>query len=202
MFVTYDKRETKDAARGRWKEILINRIGVDEKYLTGKPYPTCPICLQGTTDKWRWTNYQDNGGAICNSCLKAGDGFEFIMAYSRVTFDQAVNMVGEYLGIDPVKPKAKPKPKQTDKAFRSKGWNENLARAWANAKGIPLSRLEAFGCLLAEHYSHSVLALPQRGPDGEDTGYTMYHSRPGGKLLVGPKDNRQEVRVKVLKLDL
>lgn len=206
MPATYDKHETKTAARGRWREILMNRIGIDERYLTGQASPTCPICLQGTTDKWRWTNYKDDGGAICNSCLKAGDGFEFIMAYCKVSFDQAVNMVGEYLGINPAAPvattAAKPasKPKAS-KAFRSKGWNENLARAWAKAKGFEFDDLIAFGCVLAEHYSHSVLALPHRGPDGEDTGYTLYNSRPGGTLIVGPKDNRQEVKVKVHKLD-
>jgi len=87
------KRKTADAARGKWRGILL-ALGIDEKYLTGKHGP-CPMC-EGR-DRFRWDNQNGNGGFICNVC-GAGNGFDLLMQVKGWKFSQAAAEVDQVCG--------------------------------------------------------------------------------------------------------
>lgn len=57
-------RDLKAQARGRWPDLL-RQLGVDRKLLN-KRNQACPAC--GGKDRWRFTNHEDTGQAICNQC--------------------------------------------------------------------------------------------------------------------------------------
>lgn len=64
-----------EEARGRWPSIL-SRLGVPAKALTGKHGP-CPMC--GGKDRFRFTDWKQNGTFICNQC-GSGSGMALLMA--------------------------------------------------------------------------------------------------------------------------
>jgi putative DNA primase/helicase len=53
-----------ERARGRWRELL-PRLGVDHRFLTGKPGP-CPIC--GGKDRFTFDDKWNAGGYYCHQC--------------------------------------------------------------------------------------------------------------------------------------
>lgn len=87
------KRKTADAARGKWRGILL-ALGIDQAFLTGKHGP-CPIC-EGR-DRFRWDNRNGDGGYICNVC-GAGNGFGLLMAVKGWKFQQAAAEVDQIVG--------------------------------------------------------------------------------------------------------
>ncbi len=68
-------------AKGRWFEIL-SALGIPEKVLNKRHQP-CPMC--GGKDRFRWTNYHDDGMYICSQC-GAGNGFQLLMKFHGWTF--------------------------------------------------------------------------------------------------------------------
>lgn len=64
-----------EEARGRWPSIL-SRLGIPAKALTGKHGP-CPMC--GGKDRFRFTDWKQNGTFICNQC-GSGSGIKLLMA--------------------------------------------------------------------------------------------------------------------------
>jgi putative DNA primase/helicase len=88
-------REVKDAARGQWKQTLIS-LGVDTDFLTGKHTP-CPGC--GGKDRFRFTDYKQEGSYICNVC-GAGDGFALLSMVNEWSRPQAISEVGKHLNIE------------------------------------------------------------------------------------------------------
>ena len=91
-----DVAAIKDAARGRWREVLINVGGFTEDELDGQHRP-CPRC--GGRDRFRWDNEKEF--AICNQCFcdRNGDGIAAIQWLRGCDFQTAINAVAEYLGI-------------------------------------------------------------------------------------------------------
>lgn len=96
-------RKTCDAARGKWKGILLT-LGMDAAHLTGKHVP-CPLC-QGT-DRFRFDNKDGAGTYICNQC-GAGTGIDLVKAWKGWDFRTAAQAVDEVLGNVPSDPPGKP----------------------------------------------------------------------------------------------
>ncbi len=117
--------DTRKNAVGKWRTILL-RLGFTEKELSGKHGP-CPIC-EGT-DRFRYTDYKDNGDYFCSAC-GAGSGFDLIMKKNGWTFSYAAKEVDILLGqnIDPVF-----KPEINIEKRRA-----NLNKVWQGAKAAEL----------------------------------------------------------------
>ena len=87
------QRRTVDAARGKWKGILL-RFGFPENALTGRHGP-CPCC--GGTDRFRFDNKEGRGTWICNVC-GAGDGMELAMRFTGKRFGEVAAQIDAILG--------------------------------------------------------------------------------------------------------
>ena len=71
----------KKKAEGKWKTILTT-IGIDPNHLTGNHGP-CPWC--GGTDRWRFSNWKNDGWGFCNQCDATGDGIKLISKHLGLT---------------------------------------------------------------------------------------------------------------------
>ena len=60
----------KDAAEGRWREILTNVAGIPDDLLDGKHHP-CPNC--DGSDRFRMLDLQ-SGAVMCNQCFNENNG--------------------------------------------------------------------------------------------------------------------------------
>lgn len=84
-----------DVARGKWRSIL-PQLGVDTKFLTGKHGP-CPVPSCGGKDRFRFTDYQQSGGHVCNACGK-GDGVELLCKVNGWSFSECAAAIREIAG--------------------------------------------------------------------------------------------------------
>lgn len=96
-------RKTCDAARGKWKGLLLS-LGMDDKHLTGKHAP-CPLC--GGNDRFRFDNKEGSGSYICGQC-GAGSGIDLVKAFKGWDFKAAAQEVDRILGNVPSDPPNKP----------------------------------------------------------------------------------------------
>ncbi len=89
--------DVKNAARGKWRELLTTVGGFNGKDLDGRHH-ACPKC-EGT-DRFRWDNEKEF--AICNQCFheKNSDGLAAIGWRNDWTFGETVNIVALHLGIN------------------------------------------------------------------------------------------------------
>lgn len=117
------KRKTADAARGKWRGILLT-LGVEDSFLSGKHGP-CPMC--GGTDRFRWDNQNGNGGYICSKC-GAGSGFSLLMGVNGWDFATAACRVDEIVG----NVEAEPIRREMDPRART----DMLNRLWTNARPV------------------------------------------------------------------
>lgn len=161
----FDIPTIKSAASGRWAEILSQLARVPLDTLDGHHHP-CPKC--GGTDRFRFTNVDQGGSAICNHCLTAknGDGFSVLQWLTGDDFPAALARVADYLGIKPTtpsKPKADPLEHVTPQP-----WNDTLASLWCRSKPpITPAAVQAFNGRIArwdQYGGFSVIALPIWGP--------------------------------------
>lgn len=91
-----DFAHIRQAARGRWPEILAEIVGAD--YLTGKNQ-ACPAC--GGVDRFQFNRHSEAGAFVCRSHPRqGGDGFELIRHALGCCFTDAVRMVAGVLGIE------------------------------------------------------------------------------------------------------
>ena len=92
--------DIKELARGRWREIL-PRFGIDAQYLNGKNGP-CPMCAlngNGGIDRFRWTNYNNDGMWWCNGCSPSmGDGFDLACRITGKVFVEVAKEINGMLG--------------------------------------------------------------------------------------------------------
>lgn len=110
-----DAKTIKASARGDWVYIL-NALWVDERITNGKHQP-CPFC--GGKDRFRFTDYQGDGGFICNQCQpQGGDGFALLMMLTGLPFKAVLSAVASVLGMSDTtsapRPIIAPKPPTTD----------------------------------------------------------------------------------------
>lgn len=141
------KRDTRDAARGRWKGIL-TALGVEERFLRNRHGP-CPIC--GGKDKFRFDDKNGEGTWFCNFC-RAGDGFTLIQGLRGCSFQEAAKLVDEVVGNAEYRA---PRPVNGDPVRRRQRltaiWREtqsmdspNAARRYLKGRGLQPSPATRF----------------------------------------------------------
>ena len=110
----------KAQAQGNWHHIHA-ALGIPTQLLNPHKHQPCPHC--GGKDRFRYTDYQNNGGFICNQCTpQGGSGFDLIMLVSGYTFSEAIQAVAGVLGIQattPIRPLIKP-PTSISKPLQDK----------------------------------------------------------------------------------
>ena len=150
----YDVEALKDAARGRWPEILSALAGVPRDSLDGKHH-ACPWC--GGEDRFRaFNDFEETGGVICNQCHSSenGDGIAAVMKGARLEFPAAVEGIGRLiLGLVP-------------RNGRANGHVTDPLETVCQAKRMPKASSLAFGARAVSGGA----AFPSWGPDGEPLG--------------------------------
>src|SRR5574343_1264450 len=164
----YDLPTVKDAAGGRWLDILSSVAGLPPDILDGKHHP-CPQC--GGTDRFRLID-SDLGACLCNQCFREhnGDGLAAIQWACRVHIGEAVKRVADYLGLTAseasgggnghAKPKSRPDDHLTFHAWCEP--EERLAALWClKKKGPTVTAIKAAGGLIAQYRGkYTVVAMP------------------------------------------
>lgn len=115
--------KTRDAARGRWKGILMH-FGIDEAFLKNEHGP-CPIC--NGKDRFRWDDEGGDGGFYCNQC-GPGSGMKLLMEAKAWTFQRAAKEIDEVVGNFPIE-RPRPQAPTEDKT-------DLLRRLWHEAKPL------------------------------------------------------------------
>lgn len=138
------RRKTIDAARGRWRGILL-QLGVEARFLENRHGP-CPLC--GGRDRYRWDNKGGNGTYICNQC-GAGSGLQLLMELNGWEFATAAREVDRVLGSAD----ADPPKREIDDATRDR----LLKELWQGATQLVPGDL-------AHRYLASRVTLPPTMP--------------------------------------
>tara|TARA_B100000035_G_C21036428_1_gene571211 strand:+ start:4972 stop:7047 length:2076 start_codon:yes stop_codon:yes gene_type:complete len=86
----------KEAAEGRWPELLRDLAGLTDGQLKDEHGP-CPLC--GGKDRYRFDDKDGKGTYFCNQC-GAGDGFALLMKKNGWTFREAAKAVERKLGLE------------------------------------------------------------------------------------------------------
>lgn len=109
----FDLSDLKAAAQGRWPAIHA-ALGIPAHLLDKRKHQPCPYC--GGRDRYRYTDYQDGGGFICNQCTpEGGSGFDLLMLAYGWTFAEAARQVAALLGMMPSEnPPAARQPESPD----------------------------------------------------------------------------------------
>jgi P4 family phage/plasmid primase-like protien len=157
----------KQAARGRWPEILTATCNIPSSSLDGRHHP-CPKC--GGADRFRLIN-EDAGAVLCNGCFssKNGDGIAAIMWANKLDFIAAAREVADYLGIEATTSKRSPRRPKPDKYLefpdRTQEQFNRLVGLWCQGKpGITPAAIQAAGGRLAQfRLRYPVVALPVWG---------------------------------------
>lgn len=102
---TFDAHDIKLAAAGRWEEILINVGGIDLRHLHNRHSEgPCPKCSPDDPASTRFRFIDPEQGALyCSHCFSHdnGDGIAAIRWLLDCSFPEALNLIGEHLGIAP-----------------------------------------------------------------------------------------------------
>lgn len=91
----------KNAASGRWAEILTTLTSLSAEALTGKK---CPCLRCGGTDRFRvFDDFAIQGGVICSHChsKRCADGLATICWANGVELRDAIKLVAVHLGLMP-----------------------------------------------------------------------------------------------------
>lgn len=111
--MSLDKDAVKAAANDQWADVLQAVAGLEDMQVTLKKDCHCPVC--GGTDRYTFKDSM-SGGWACRNC-GGGDGLKLVELVNGVSFDQAVNQVGNYLGMSgQSKPDTKAIEQQKQKA--------------------------------------------------------------------------------------
>jgi hypothetical protein len=213
----YDKEVVKQAATGRWLEILASVCGLTPDQLDPRQHGPCPRC--NGTDRYRaLDDVAEKGALFCNQCFNKGngDGFAAVQWITGCDFPTAVEKVAKYLGLEPrnepaTKSNASRKGKsQGDKKDPGEkltwyDWDSsNVGMFIANKPGVSEAAILAAGGRLASYEigrrKYLVIAFPIIGPDLDvehPTGWVVVNAI--GKAL--PRYNhktKQHEQVKVV----
>jgi putative DNA primase/helicase len=90
--------DTKDAARGKWENILAH-FGVSSEYLRKGIDTECPNC--GGKDRYRFTDRKGDGDYYCRGC-GPGNGFKLLMLLNGWEFAECAKEVDAVVGNIPV----------------------------------------------------------------------------------------------------
>ena len=197
----YDSQEVKRLAIGHWATVHFRVCGISDESLTGKHGP-CP--RHGGKDKWRtFDDYETTGGCVCNECQKMADGFAVIQRFNNCSFSDAVDLVGDCLGL-PVRTKTEKEPRETlNPAHHLEflGQNESMAAIFCmKKKGIKPAALWAVGAQYAMYRKrHPVFAIPAKGQTGETVGYCLYGAT-GKDLPIWQKGSKEPIEWRKIKV--
>lgn len=89
--------DVRRTAQGRWQQILV-ALGISAEHLRDRHGP-CPGC--GGKDRFRFDDHDGRGSFVCGQGgdTLAGDGFALVMHVDRSDFREAVQRVGDVIGI-------------------------------------------------------------------------------------------------------
>ncbi len=204
------RRKTIDAARGKWKGILL-QLGVETKFLENKHGP-CPLC--GGRDRYRWDNKDGNGTYICSQC-GAGNGLQLLMNLNGWDFAAAAREVDSVVGrVHPDPPK-----RMIDDAacarLMNKLWqgasplvpgdlaHRYLATRISLPPAMPSCLRFTERCPAPDGIHRPALLALVRDPDGERVNIHRTFLGPSGKadmenpraLMPGPLPNGSAIRL-------
>jgi len=133
--------DTRRNAVGKWRTIL-SHFGFTEKELSGKHGP-CPMC-EGT-DRFRYTDYKNNGDYFCSSC-GAGSGFDLLMKKFGMPFAEAAKEVDKILGNGDIEPVFNPEINvEKRRTSMNKVWrgadSQFILSEYLTARGIVMTPL-------------------------------------------------------------
>lgn len=193
----YDKDTVRQAAVGRWADLLASLGGVDAATLDGRHHP-CPRC--GGTDRFRaLDDFAETGAVLCNQCFasKNGDGFAAVGWLTGQGFAESLAAVAERLGVQ---------PRGSDKNDPAKSleflpWNGGLVPLFAQRRpGVTEESLLAAGARFAKYRrNHTVYALPVLGESldvDNPAGWALLEAT-GGTLPKYDRHGKEVDRVKV-----
>lgn len=99
MSFAYQAADVRNAARGRWGEVLL-RLAPSLRDAIARPGRHVPCPVHGGTNGFRmYRDFEDNGASVCNSCGNFKDGFQTLMFINGWNFSTAVTEVGKVLGL-------------------------------------------------------------------------------------------------------
>ena len=189
----YEIYDIKAAAAGQWAAIINSVAGISDDYLNTKRHGPCPKC--GGNDRWRFTNHQDGGGAICNNCGRFGDGLELIKWYTGWEFPEVVENVGDFLKLTPgqrPKTNATERPKPKSKKYvrkeliplttvQAEPWQpgkqiDSIIHFWCARKRLSVKAALAAKIHIIRYTKKRFLLIgfPVQGEGGETVGWTLY----------------------------
>jgi P4 family phage/plasmid primase-like protien len=181
------RESVKDAAGGRWIDVLVDVAGIPRELLDGQHHP-CPRC--GGTDRFRLID-EEAGAVLCNQCFntKNGDGISAVMWMLGCSFQEARDRIASYLGLE-VRTRREP--------LELQGWNPAGASLWLPHKpGITLEALERAGAQVGRFRDRAtVITLPillEAG--GGPRGWIMW-DLAGGNLPSGRGTSRKMLALK------
>ena len=188
--------KTRDAARGKWRGILI-ALGVDESYLKDQHGP-CPLCKDGK-DRFRFDDKDGDGTYYCNQC-GAGSGSQFVQRFLNLpTWEAACKRVDAIVGTVQAQVAKAAKTEEDTKRMLTRLWKESLPVT----QGDPVWRYLESRCgdpsaVLADLRYHPGLKHPMGGihpamlalfrpNEGKATGlHRTYLTTDGQKAAVNP----------------
>lgn len=176
----YDAKDVREAARGNWLYLIADLAPLAEQALR-KPGKHVPCPIHGGKDGFRVIkkDFLETGGGVCNTCGPRHDGFELLMWLNNWVFKEALDAVGERLGVEkrltagerraafqkrdqkPVEPSrqssVKAEPTQAAQPNKAESSVENVAPIQSSASKTWLSdvqeRMEVYAKRQAQ-YSH------------------------------------------------
>jgi P4 family phage/plasmid primase-like protien len=177
----YETQSVKDAARGRWPEIITSLTRIESGSLDGRHHP-CPQC--GGTDRFRaFDDFAETGGVVCAKChaTQNGDGFSTLQWQTGKKFPEVLAMAAEHLGVKPV---GNGHHNGNSKPVDAKPGD--MLRRLCEVKGIQsVASLEAYGAQEA----HGYVFVPQVGSDGKIC--SDFRMRPDGSAIESKGLNRK-----------
>jgi len=165
--VEVNTQQIKDAARGRWPEILTTLAGIPREHLDGRHHP-CFKC--GGKDRFRFTNKDGDGSIICSQCgASIGDGIGAIQWATGDTFPNVVKRLADHLGL------------QSDNGkHRGNGQTDPLVLL-ARKKRCPVESLRKYGAKV----NGRRVEFPVYGPGGVQCSTFTIDPRSNGKAGNG-----------------
>jgi putative DNA primase/helicase len=149
-----DKEELKQAARGRWLEILPRLCNIDAAILDGNHHP-CPKC--GGRDRFSMVD-EANGALLCRKCFCGGngDGLSAVSWLAGCDFPTALNKVADAIGFNNVAP-----------SMNGHGTNTTVdpLEIIAKLKGVSQESFVAYGAVSMAALSQ--IRFPAFGPQGK-----------------------------------
>ena len=199
----YDLELVRQAADGRWKDILASLGQVDVSILDGAHHGCPKSCHPdaGGKDRFRALDDFDSvGGVLCNQCFssKNRSGFDALQWLTGEDFKTVLVKVAKFVGVKPIKGRKKASPTEH---LEFLPWNRTLVGLWCLKKRpISIETVQRLGWRVAKYRKqYTVIAIPVWGPglDQEDAvGWVLYRA-DGEKLPKYTKKDEAPEWVKV-----